>query len=114
MDRRNFFDPRRLVQFAGQVAAALDVEPVESPVSDTSLLRMAYRAMATTFEVVVPFGTPHAQEHASSAFALLEELEEQLTVYRESSEVSILNRLAPGRNVVVEVQLFQLLRLRAS
>ncbi len=111
MDRRNFFDPRRLVQFAGQIAAALEDDPPEIPVSDTSLIRMAYRAMATTFEVVVPFGTPRAQEHGASAFALLEELEAQLTVYRDTSEVSTLNRIAFGRDVPVEDRLFELLQL---
>ena len=55
--------------------------------------------MATTFEVVLPFGTPDALAVAEAAFDQLDELEAQLTVYRDTSEVSRLNRprLAHGK-----------------
>jgi FAD:protein FMN transferase len=67
--------------------------------------------MATTFEVVVPFATPMAHERALAAFELLDELEEQWTVYRDSSEVCALNRNAARHSVVVEADLFELFRL---
>jgi thiamine biosynthesis lipoprotein len=67
--------------------------------------------MATAFEVVFPFSTPRAPETAAAAFGLLERLESQLTVYRDSSEVSHLNRMAAFQAVRVETGLFALLRL---
>lgn len=115
MHRRDFLQPRRLAESAGQVIGAVtELEPavaVEPP--DASLLRLARRAMATSFEVVLPFGTPYALEIGADAFALLDDLESQLTVYREDSEVSRLNRLAPARAVAVEATLFELLWLAA-
>ena len=67
--------------------------------------------MATTFEVLLPYGTPHALSIANAAFAEIDRLEQQLTVYRESSEVSRLNRLAATCPVPVEADLFNLLAL---
>ena len=69
--------------------------------------------MATTFEMLLPFQTPHATELSDPVFTLLERLEAQLTVYRESSDVVNLNRLAPHAEVVVEPHLFALLQLAA-
>jgi thiamine biosynthesis lipoprotein len=69
--------------------------------------------MATTFELLLPLGTPRARELAADTFDLLDALEAQLTVYRDSSEVSRLNRLAPLTDVPVEERLFGLLRLAA-
>jgi thiamine biosynthesis lipoprotein len=65
--------------------------------------------MATTFEIVLPFDTPNALEAGRGAFELLDDLEEQLTVYRQTSEVSRINRLAPRQAVRVESRLFDLL-----
>jgi thiamine biosynthesis lipoprotein len=65
--------------------------------------------MGTTFEVMVPFGTPQGVEASETALDLIDLLEAQLTVYRDSSEVSRVNRLASTAPVVVEGQLFDLL-----
>jgi thiamine biosynthesis lipoprotein len=67
--------------------------------------------MATTFEVVLPYGTAQAWEMGMAAFDVIDRLEAQLTVYRESSEVCRLNRLAPVTDVPVEERLFGLLEL---
>lgn len=80
----------------------------ESP-ADVTVLRAAQRAMATDFEVIVPFGTRNAQPAADAAFELIDQLEDQLSVYRESSEVSQLNARADQTEVVVEQDLFALL-----
>jgi thiamine biosynthesis lipoprotein len=69
--------------------------------------------MATGFEVLIPFGTPHAQEAAEEALNEIDRLEDQLTVYRDTSEVSQLNRRATTEMVVVEERLFRLLELAA-
>jgi thiamine biosynthesis lipoprotein len=67
--------------------------------------------MATTFEIILPFGTPSAVEAASDALDEIDRLEAQLTVFRDSSEVSQLNRAAFARWVPVEARLFGLLAL---
>jgi hypothetical protein len=100
MHRREFLHPSRYVQAAGQllgaVGAPTDLAPEHEPQQDTgaALIRFARRCMATTFEVVLPFGTPGALEIGQTVFDRLDTLESQLTVYRQTSEVSHLNRLA--------------------
>jgi thiamine biosynthesis lipoprotein len=115
MNRRDFLQPRNLLRPAGEILGAMDevralVE--ESPAQqDAVLLRFARRAMATTFEVILPFGTPGAQDIAEACLDLIDRLEAQLTVYREDSEVSRLNRTAFGKSVGVETGLYRLLTL---
>jgi thiamine biosynthesis lipoprotein len=119
MNRRDFLRSRRLAQTAGHVLGALhELETSAPPAAEIpdeiAVLRLGRRAMATTFEVVLPFGTPNATEAAGEAFELLDRLEDQLTVYRETSEVSRLNALAWRKAVRVESGLFGLLRLAAQ
>lgn len=76
-----------------------------------TLIRCSQRAMATLFEVIMPFGQPDAEKMATRAFEWIDALEEQLTVYRDDSEVSRLNRTAYSEPVVVEDHLFGLLEL---
>jgi thiamine biosynthesis lipoprotein len=115
MNRRDFLHPRRLARTAGQVLGVLDElrtlpkEPATAP--EAALLRFSRRAMATTFEVILPFGTPNALEAADDALDLIDLLEARLTVYRDESEVSRLNRLAATQPVPVEEGLFGLLAL---
>lgn len=99
VDRRDFLDLRRLL---GQ-------EPTSS--ADPVLLRFSRRAMATTFQVLLPMATPHATQSAQAALDLIDQLEDQLTVYRDSSEVSSLNQRAHSAPVEVEPHLFELLML---
>jgi FAD:protein FMN transferase len=116
MNRRDFLHPRRLAQTAGHVLGAaqeLATLAPEPPAEDVALLRAAHRAMATRFEVLFPFGQPHAADLAAAAFDEIDRLEQQLTVYRDTSEVCRLNRLAPEQAVPVEAGLFDLLRLAA-
>jgi thiamine biosynthesis lipoprotein len=70
--------------------------------------------MATTFAVFLPFDTPHPTLIGADVFRLLDDLEEQLTVYRDTSEVCGLNRLAARREVPVEPRLFELLARAAK
>src|SRR5207237_2395846 len=97
MNRRDFLHPRRLARTAGHVLGAaqeLTAREPEPPAGDVALLRAAHRAMATRFEVLLPFGQPHAGELAAAVFDAIDGLEQQLTIYRDASEVSRLNRLA--------------------
>lgn len=114
MNRRELLDPRNVAQVAGNVLGALDeFAPVDTP-DEVALLRFGWRAMATAWEILLPFGTESALEAARDAFALLDELEDQLTVYRDTSEVSRLNRLAPTCGMQVEDRLFALLEMAAE
>src|SRR5207245_9050511 len=113
MVRRGFLPPRHLVHTAGQILAAADelVPEAQAPAEDLALLRAARRAMATRFEILLPYGTPDALTLAEAAFNEIDRLEQQLTVYRETSEVIRLNPLAPLMLVPVVQDLFDLLIL---
>jgi thiamine biosynthesis lipoprotein len=112
MNRRDFLQPRHLAHGAGQLLGAFDaVADAPDSSAEVLLLHLRRRAMATHFEIVLPFGTPAAVQMSEEAFALLDALEEQMTVYRESSEISRLNRRAFRGPVRVEDRLFALLEL---
>jgi thiamine biosynthesis lipoprotein len=113
MNRRDFLHPRELAHAAGQALAALQ-QPAVPPRPEIALLRFVRRAMATDFELFLPFGTPDALELAGDALDEIDRLENQLTVFHDSSEVSRLNRLAPTQPVVVEERLFGLLQRAAA
>lgn len=83
-------------------------EPAEP--GDPVLLRFGRRAMATTFEVLLPLGTNDAHLAAEDVVDEIDRLESQLTVYRDDSEVSRINAEASQRAVVVEPNLFELLQ----
>ncbi|MCP4477339.1 MAG: FAD:protein FMN transferase [Planctomycetaceae bacterium] len=69
-------------------------------------------AMACEFEI---YFNLHQYKHSGmatmEAFQLIDLLEDQLTIYRDHSELSQINRVAFEENVVVEDRLFQLLSL---
>jgi thiamine biosynthesis lipoprotein len=118
MHRRDFLHPRRLAHTAGQVLGALDELydlPAEEPAppGEYALVRIQRRAMATHFEVLLPLGTPDAVAAGEAALDEIDRLEDQLTVYRDTSEVSRLNARACTGPVPVEEGLFDLLRLAA-
>lgn len=81
--------------------------------ADVSVLRASRRAMATMFEVMLPFGSPSAQPAAEAGLDLIDELEDQLSVFRDHSEVSRLNATAGDRPVEVERRLFDLIEFAA-
>ena len=67
--------------------------------------------MACQFDVVLPIERPAgADETAIDTLDLIDALEAQLTVYRDQSEVSDINRRAAFERVPVEERLFQLLQ----
>jgi thiamine biosynthesis lipoprotein len=112
MRRRDFLRPRILGEAAGHFQL-FDGGVATAEPSETALVRFGRRAMATTFEVVLPYGSSKAVARAESALDEIDRLESQLTVYQESSEVSRLNQLASQVEVPVEDGLFELLS-RAS
>ncbi|MCE9606918.1 MAG: FAD:protein FMN transferase [Planctomycetia bacterium] len=73
-------------------------------------LRYTRQAMASDFQLLLPAGENRV-DVALEALDLLEPLEAQLTVYRDTSEVLDINRRAADVPVEVESQLFALLEL---
>jgi thiamine biosynthesis lipoprotein len=69
--------------------------------------------MATQFEVLLPLGTEQGLERAAHALDVIDRCEAQLTVYRDDSDVSALNRRAAQETVEVHPDLFELLELSA-
>jgi thiamine biosynthesis lipoprotein len=107
MNRRDFLHPDSLANTAGELLGLVN-EP-QSEKDDIALLRFSRRAMATIFEVIFPFGTVGATQAAEAALDEIDRTEDRLTVYRETSEVSRLNRLAATEPVSVSQNLFELL-----
>lgn len=76
------------------------------------LIHLSRRAMACEFEVLVnAIDQGQSTEAALDALDLIDRLEDQLTVYRDHSEISQLNERAGKEPVPVEEGLFQLLVL---
>ena len=105
-------------QAADHVAGFADAlnPPTEGGVAEKPgyVVSLVRRAMACDFEVRL--NTERSAGHPQSKIALaaldlIDDLESQLTVYRETSEVIELNRLAATESVSVESRLFGLLHL---
>lgn len=117
MNRRHFLRPQHWLQPTAQLLGVADelrdlVPPAQT--AEAALLRFARRAMATTFELLLPFGTRAAHEVANSVLDAIDHLEGQLTVYRQDSDICRLNQLAPLGPVQVEEKLFGLLSTAAQ
>lgn len=110
MNRRSFLLKGQALP--GTFTLREEVEVVASP--EVSLLRASREAMATLFEVMLPVRCMRAAEAAQAALDLIDELEDQLTVYRAHSEVSRLNERAASEDVQVEKRLFELLAYAAQ
>lgn len=79
---------------------------------ETYLVRVSRQAMACEFQAVLNAGQyANGVEAALSALDLVETLEEQLSFFRPSSEISRINRTAFVRPCEVEPRLFELLQL---
>ena len=118
-NRREFLTGRSLQaeirQRAGAVgdaildgSATIRATPIAGPT-----IRLSTRAMACEFHVLLNTGPNSAVETwvASDALDLVHRLEDQMTVYREHSELIAINRSAGAGPVVVEPGLFAILKL---
>ncbi len=83
--------------------------PVETSPAATDLVRAQRPAMGSSFEVCIPAGIPGAVDLACRALDIIDDLELQMTVYRDDSEVSRLNARGHLGPVAVEPALFGLL-----
>jgi FAD:protein FMN transferase len=105
---------------AGNAAEGNSLSPAAGmgsagPEAAAYLTTISRPAMACDFAVLLNAGQyPCGVESALAALDLVEELEAQLSVFRDSSEVSRLNRAAFAEAVEVESQLFALLKQAAE
>jgi thiamine biosynthesis lipoprotein len=81
------------------------------PESQACWLHVNRTAMACRFEVTLPMGNPESVAIANDALDEIDRLEEQLTVFRDSSEISRINEQAAFEAVRLEELLFDLLTL---
>ena len=72
-------------------------------------LHINRQAMACRFEVTLPIWDQAGVLVARHALDEVDRLEQQLTIFRESSEVSFINRNAAAESVSIEASLFALL-----
>jgi len=91
-------------------------QPATTPGKQAAHLVYATRAaMACEFTVFQNAGQyPAGQEAAMEALDVVEQLEDQMTVYRGHSEISRINRTAFQQEVKVEPRLFDLLQRSAA
>ena len=75
-----------------------------------STIRLSTRAMACEVAVLLNPSPDLNIEAASAALELIHQLEDQMSVYRDTSELSLLNQKAAQTAVQVEPQLFELLQ----
>jgi thiamine biosynthesis lipoprotein len=77
----------------------------------TYLVHFSRQAMACEFQIYLPANHAElAPDAALEALELIDRLEDQLSVYREHSEVSQINRRAADGAVAIETRLFELLK----
>ena len=110
--RRDFLKGKAALEAVGDlVEQALPESPASAPV-ESYLMHLSRRAMACEFQFLFNAGQyPQATEAAIEALDLVEELEEQMSVFRASSQLSRINRDAAEVAVPVEPRLFEILQL---
>src|SRR5437762_2179901 len=72
-------------------------------------LHLSRAAMACKFEITLPSELEQQLDTAHDALATIEALEAQLSIFRDTSELSFINREAAAGPVPVEARLFELL-----
>ena len=108
--RRDLLHPERMAALA---AAALPRVPPDIEAGPDELIRAGRPAMACVFEIFLSTRDRSRIMTAHRALDLIQELEGQMTVFRDDSEIAHLNRCAFERPVPAETGLFELLRLGA-
>ena len=91
--------------------AFLNLSPIRHAPPSGYLQHVSRPAMACRFEVTLPLEDQNGVSAARQALDEVDRLEDQLTIFRESSEVSFINREAAAKPVIVEQSLFSLLLL---
>lgn len=110
--RRGFLSLRGLAASAGGAIAAFVPDVPDLLVGGQAMaqhLCFARRAMACEFSLHLPPTFPRLMAAAESALSEVEQLEELLTVYSDTSAMSYVNQNAADRPVRVDGRLFRLL-----
>jgi thiamine biosynthesis lipoprotein len=104
--RRDFLSGKALRETSEDVV----VDPGRQPfVALGATVRLSVPAMVSDFEIILNPGPASRLEAASAALELVEKLEDQMSVYRFHSELSLLNRRGCDGPVTVERRLFDVL-----
>lgn len=103
--RRDFLTGKGILEPEG---AHPDFELPFSALGNT--IRLSTPAMASDFEVILNPGEGVQLEAASAALELVNRLEDQMSIYRPHTELSLLNARGAAGPVPVERRLFDLLR----
>jgi len=82
-----------------------------TPSASTLHLHASRRAMACEFAVQYHVSAGEVSDEVMAAFDLIEELEDQMTIYRDQSAVIDINQKAADGPVAVEARLYSLLEL---
>lgn len=116
--RRDFLKGQAAIRTAGDaITSVIDdsVSSCKNRQGGAYSLSVSRRAMACQFEVRLNSSREQNEtEAALAALDLIEQLEDQLTVYRPNSEVMVINRQAAHTPVAVEARLFALLEMAAD
>jgi thiamine biosynthesis lipoprotein len=107
-------------QVAPVALVALGVRSLKAPASaepeqpaQGDLVSLSCMAMACRWEIMLPADDEDALPAAQAALELVADLERQMSVFREDSEISDINRRAADGPVAVEPRLFGLLEFAA-
>ena len=109
VSRRDLFRLRPPTRDGAARMPSAPTSPTAPVNGSCSLLNASRPLMGSYFEVRVGTGVPGGVDLATRALDVVEDLEAQLTVYRDDSEVSRLNASAHLGPVAVEAGLFSLL-----
>ena len=111
--RRNFLKPKTLGKLLSTVTGGEWEKPSKQGEEPRAgmLCRTGVDSMATRFEIVFEAIDVEHSPTAEKGLERILELEAQMTVYREDSEISILNREAFNQTMKVEESLFGLLEM---
>lgn len=102
---------RETVEEVGdKLADAIVGLPLDAAPSGGDTIRLTQRTMACDFSVIMNPGPMKRVMMASDALDLIKEMEDQLTVYSDTSEVARLNASAATSDVAVEESLFALIK----
>ncbi|REJ97555.1 MAG: FAD:protein FMN transferase [Planctomycetota bacterium] len=112
--RRDLLSGRAIVQRAAHAQdvladAVVDAQEGRRAPRGFDTVRLETRAMACPWSVVMDPGPARQVMWASDALSIVHELEQQLSVYRDDSEVSAINREATESAQPVEEGLFRFL-----
>ena len=112
-NRRDFITGRSLrdrIERNARAAGDAFLDSLQNSPQAGATLRMATRAMACEFGLILNPGDRDVVMPATDALERVHPLEQQMTVYRPDSELTQLNREAAAQPVVVEPELYGLLK----